>query len=246
MNPEISNLVRKAFPVLDATRRAKAIRWITILVEADSWKKPALLIDGGMAFLLKRQDELRTLLDSVQHLAPMRLVRVDTDVFVANLNSLLASLRLRLQKPDSWVCVDVSKRLSRPDILSKSTDLCRVIEAVLRQCQNSTSTELVLATEGFNLTTVFGILLDYPAVFYFDRTSHDTDSDTCLSGHELLNCKVTMTSSSEDFVLQSFSYPTNLESDIGSVVQQWFDRHWGARQDIKLSSSAVTLDSIAL
>ena len=63
----MDGLVRQFLPGLDPSRHARVCRWMEVLADATRWEKPALLVDGQTAFLLKKVQQLRWLLEAVNH-----------------------------------------------------------------------------------------------------------------------------------------------------------------------------------
>ena len=97
-----------------------------------------------------------------------RMLTVGCDVFLADVPSLTSSLQSRLDDPAGWVVVDASAASVQPLI---APDLpTGLVQNLLRQISNQDGdVSEVALDDGVNLTTVFGILLDYPAVYTFDQ-----------------------------------------------------------------------------
>ena len=159
---------------------------------------------------------------------------VVTDVFVVNVTFLEDSLQRRLDSPDEWAIINVSRDLPCPVIggPDKTALAKRLLDSL------KTGKEALMTEDGENLTTIYGVLLDYPVVFYFEG------GDTCLANEHLCNCQVV--TSSDSFVIQSFSFPSTLQEQIDPLVQKWFESRWALSSDITFEKKLVTLDTIAL
>ena len=76
---------------------------------------------------------------------------------------------------------------------------------------------------GVNGTTVFGVLLGYPVVYWYSDRSEEDDSDgTCLDGREVVVCKI-QCDSKDDVGGLTFSYPKCLSGVLESRIRQWAD-----------------------
>ena len=76
---------------------------------------------------------------------------------------------------------------------------------------------------GVNGTTVFGVLLGYPVVYWYsDRSEEDDGDGTCLDGREVVVCKI-QSNSKDDAGGLTFSYPKCLSGVLESRIRQWAD-----------------------
>ena len=77
--------------------------------------------------------------------------------------------------------------------------------------------------EGVNGTTVFGLFLGYPVVYWYSNGSEEDGSDgTCLDGREVVVCKI-QCNSKDDVGGLTFSYPKCLSGVLESRIRQWAD-----------------------
>ena len=93
--------------------------------------------------------------------------------------------------------------------------------------QNNVGIFKCLFEPGLNLCTAYGILLNYPFVYWFDNK---VNSETCLSMIPLVVEKVFIPcnlysklkdKSKNRFEIISFSYPECLHSDLNDILQNW-------------------------
>lgn len=157
--------------------------------------------------------------------------------------------------------IDVRHSLEKPVISDGFTpelqSVTRELLLVLRACEQLTQAEKPLCVEekcrGWNLCTVFGLLLGYPVTYWFDQTS---SFENCLSMTPLMVTTATATwqTGSDDHrcCLFSFSVPavllTQTRSDLDSWrlhLQERFQRQ-SVFKDLVICQNTVTLPSVCL
>ena len=92
--------------------------------------------------------------------------------------------------------------------------------------------------DGANGTTIFGLLLGYPVVYWF---SEDGGGGTCLDGRDLVVCRVKCDSEMDDVGGISFSYPECLSGVLEAGVRQW-----AALRKVTVLTEVVNRDKYAL
>ena len=103
-----------------------------------------------------------------------------------------------------------------------------------------------------NRTTVFGYLLDYPVLYWYD-----SDGENCLSMVPLINVKVIAEFGDDDLNLKdhvawSFSYPDSFEHTLSSRISTWFleikrrEERQSLFKSVKFHEEKVTLPAVAL
>ena len=103
-----------------------------------------------------------------------------------------------------------------------------------------------------NRTTVFGYLLDYPVLYWYDN-----DGENCLSMVPLINVKVTAEFGGDDLKVKdhlawSFSYPDCFQQTLSSRTSTWFleIKRRVERQplfkSVKFHEEKVTLPAVAM
>ena len=80
----------------------------------------------------------------------------------------------------------------------------------------------VQLNDNWNITTMFGILIDYPIVYWYE----DENAETCLTANELLNIKlqtdITVKTWTVKREVYSFTVPVCLiTEEVDSVVETW-------------------------
>ena len=202
------------------TRKRKLLTFNLELLLNDL--KPALLIDGQLAFLLK--------IDINQFICGTKLqaLNVGEDVFIINLNHLIRVLNERLSSEIKYVYIDVSRNLKSPQLLQKVDPRCTIKDILQALVNSPPSLNLP-----WNQTLVFGMLLDYPTVYYFDV-------DVCLNSVDLVHYEISMNGQ----VFTSFSFPEALH--LHCVVDGWFEARFKDKHNVKKVFSVKNLDSVAL
>ncbi len=151
--------------------------------------------------------------------------------------------------------VDVSSHLNQPQFVESGVEtslhesFSQVCSAVVK-CDGIKYHGIDLS-EDTNMTSMFGCLLGYPAVYWYHvgtprdpaqdthgaRATEDTrgasaQGENCLAMEPLVNVQVTCTVNPDcltgedelQHVLWSFSYPACLQSDLSEVVRSWFSQ----------------------
>ena len=205
--------------------------------------KPSLLFDIGAVTSQALQDlleRLRTLCLITERLC---ILNVGEDVMICNiqllkshLNSVLGEggllpkvvdISKNLKKPQLLNCVDSKKLLSR--IVSLVLELLSDRNGDQKNGINHTDIVTFRPLRDVNVTTLFGLCLGYPVIYYFDNT--DGNDDHCLDMEPLVCDKVYFThtegnsyldSRYENCSVFSFSYPEILHKDLAEHTADWF------------------------
>lgn len=192
--------------------------------------KPSLLIDTinvktHLIDLIKLLQEINAgkFLSFVE---PIHIVAIKDDYFLINLEESVK----RLKKEKHYV--DVSHCLPQPRIIknfgTKYKSIQCMIQNVTDQLNKFLSTksevkETIELKSTWNITTLFGILLDYPVVYWYEDID---DVKTCLSCKDLVNYNIinttaTKSDSSSNSVF-SFTIPKNvIDSTLEMSVEAW-------------------------
>ncbi|XDV35543.1 hypothetical protein PO909_005465 [Leuciscus waleckii] len=216
---------------------------VTVQIMAvDLGVKPALLYDSNAA----SPEQLHLYLSSLQESGvvtnSLRILSIDDNTFIFNPATVQSHLD-ELLKSKSLLLIDVCPSRKQP-----------VLAGVF---MNEMDSSVILMGEelysDWNLCTLFGILLGYPASYWFDQTK---GFGNCLCMTPLVVCTVWITWQIHDInhrcCLYSFSVPEELWSEVQSHMQQWMD-HLKERfnkqtvlTDLCFSRDAVTLPSVTL
>lgn len=231
------------------------------VLAVDLGLKPALLYDSNAACAEQVQQYLSSL-QSTQ-LVSKSLLTLDFNGNVAVVNPLAVRSNVEQLFGDGRVAViDVRHSLDQPAVLStvqgdvKRTaqnlllvlkDLERLKEAEKPQYVAETSAE-------WNLCTVFGLLLGYPATYWFDQTvSHEN----CLAMTPLLVTTASAgwqagATTSHRFCLYSFSVPAALVQELQTNLGLWtmrlrdgFEKQH-ILKDLEICQNTVMLPSVCL
>ena len=89
---------------------------------------------------------------------------------------------------------------------------------------NRDTTKYLLVEPNWNLTTIFGFLLDYPTVYWFEDTKN---GETCLSCKDLINYQVKPIETSDALLVSqrvySFTVPLCVINDsLQRTIDTWF------------------------
>ena len=143
--------------------------------------------------------DAETMCSFVQHLnalnwlnLPLQVVALDEEVFITNVDIL--SKWLKVDAPHCPV-VDVSVSRGTPAIIEtekRAALLQDVCESILKCLTLNANYEGVIRLElpdSVNRTTVFGLLLGYPVLYWYEA---DTSRDNCLSMQPLVVSEISL------------------------------------------------------
>ncbi|XP_077459939.1 UPF0739 protein C1orf74 homolog [Stigmatopora argus] len=232
----------------------------TQLVAVDLALKPALLYDINSASAEQVYQFLRSCQSS--RIVSEALVTLDLNdnSFIINLAAARSNLE-RVLDNASPVVIDVSSSLEKPAITEcVRTGLKNIAQELLLLLRRFDTTKEVdqgiyvaEGSEVWNLSAVFGLLLGYPATYWFDQTE---SFENCLAMTPLTVTKAFATwpanAISQKYCLYSFSIPAVLQNETLSVVEKWkLGLHERFQQqnvlkDLTICHSAVTLSSVCL
>ena len=268
-------------------RRYKSIAFDVICV--DRGIRPAFLFDYASI----KAETLQQFTDCIfrNRLVQNQLtvVGVADDIFIVNRKMLIDNLKRARPR-----LIDVSKQLTEPllvdeqrsiDLVQAMVDLvcnqlqierpiasdlvCSQLQTLETPIEPATSRVVRLVTPSeINITTLFGLLLDYPVLYWYDACS----DDNCLDMMPLHVCKVTATltasidaehdhklcssrtnvSSEVPQVVCSFSFPEVMHGDIDCLVEQWYERMsvrfaaHGEFSNFTLEHKTVSLPSLSM
>lgn len=228
------------------------------IIAVDLGVKPALLYDSNAASPEQLHLYLSSLQESGVVTSPLRILSIDDNTFIFNPATVQSHLDELLQSK-SLLLIDVCPSRKQPVLagLEKRTeDMIRSLSGFFMNELDEGSSVIVLGEElynDWNLCTLFGILLGYPASYWFDQTK---GFGNCLCMTPLVVCTVWVTWQIHDInhrcCLYSFSVPEELWSEVQSHMQQWTE-HLRKRfnkqtvlTDLCFSRDVVTLPSVTL
>jgi len=149
------------------------------------------------------------------------ILSLDLDHFIANKHNLVAHLDAVLEHPPVFLDVSGSNTQAR---LCGEKVTCEILDSVRAlRCRIVTSEGLVICqerVEGWNLATLFGVLLGYPVVYWFSSQQ----DENCLSGQDLAVYSVVCEGSTP----VSFTIPTSALHlpEVTSSLDSWLCTTW--------------------
>lgn len=224
------------------------------IIAVDLGVKPALLYDSNGA----SPDQLQLYLHSLQESGvvsnSLRIMSINDNTFIINPDIMKSHLG-ELLKSKSLPLIDVCSSRKRPVLCAFERSAEEMVRSFLEVFMNGL--DLVVLEEelykDWNLCTFFGILLGYPASYWFEQTQ---GFENCLSMTPLVVCTVWVRWQIHEIkqrcCLYSFSVPEELWSDVQSHIQCWTDhlRERFSKQtvltDLCFSRDTVTLPSVTL
>ncbi|XP_076450180.1 UPF0739 protein C1orf74 homolog [Babylonia areolata] len=253
-------------------RRQGGQRWRSLMEDlrcVDCGLKPALLLD----FAVSTPTCLPTLLTALTSAAllssHLTVVTIGVDVLIVNIASFSGLMDSCPKKPFSDVMyVDVSSGLDCPQLLSdsKSSGCLQGTRnsflSVLEELGSGSSVDVPLTgVEGSqrpNPSTLFGLFLGYPVVYYYDMSVDSADN--CLSWVPLVNfvlkgraCGIRERGQCpREHVVCSFTVPQALVEEAEGRVAAWFkdkrDCALGCKlfDELDLERRVVQLPSVCL
>ncbi|XP_057701844.1 UPF0739 protein C1orf74 homolog [Corythoichthys intestinalis] len=230
------------------------------LLAVDLALKPALLYDANSASAEQVHRFLRSCQSS--RLVSGSLVTLDLNgnSLIVNLVAVRSNLE-RMLDNGGPVVIDVCSSLEKPAIMEPvRAGLKSIAGALLSLLKRFDTTkdadQGVYVAEGsdvWNLSTVFGLLLGYPATYWFDQTE---SFENCLAMTPLMVTNASATwpadTNSHKCCLYSFSIPALLHNETFSNVEKWkfglqerFQQQ-NVLKELTICQTAVTLPSLCL
>ncbi|KAG9337480.1 hypothetical protein JZ751_028671 [Albula glossodonta] len=233
------------------------------VLAVDTGLKPALVYDTNAA----GPDQVRQYLNMLQKLGlvtkALHIVAIDDNVLIVNLDLIISHLEEILFKKTIFV-IDVSQSRGQPALVEmEPSGIEKWIHGILGNLrmltevsERSSPNVLSLGEElcaGWNLCSLFGILLGFPAAYWFDQKR---SFENCLSMVPLV---VTKASASWDAVaggcsycFTSYSVPAVLASETRAMSDTWTEKlqKQFSRQSVlsalTISTETVSLPSVSL
>ena len=196
--------------------------------------KPGVLWDFGKVDLPK----LRGLECVVSDLV---ILVLDVDIFITSKPTILQSLSLTVADPPYFV--NISRKLTEPvtaspDVIREQFDFISHVTRLISEAPSNVVT--VELEDGWNLCSVFGLLLGFPVVYY-----SDTEEGNCLANIDLTVYRVETDNCSPI----SFSVPSRLESEASPHISRWerqLGRRCGCGVEARLRRETVNLPAVVV
>ncbi|XP_077988901.1 UPF0739 protein C1orf74 homolog [Glandiceps talaboti] len=224
--------------------RTKVLEILSNVLAVQEEIKPSFLFDYAMV----DAERMQMFLSCSKATDTLRSLSLHGDVFIYNPKTLRNHLN-NVAKNSSCFLVDVSGSLCQPKIASQDCHqvVLRHVNEVLTALDEQSDIQIALSkegahqnvaytlqpTEGWNIPSIFGILLGYPVVYWYG-VDDDTPSN-CLSMVPLSVHKIFIRpDNNEGKEIISFSVPADLEESFHDSINVWYS-------DIKckVTSSAI-------
>lgn len=189
--------------------------------------KPAFLYDINNACAEQIQQYVNSLQKAGSLTDTLQIISISGNTLIVNSNLMKAHLVEVLEKK-SLLTVDVGLWKKQPSLITMDSKTKHMVKAVLEVFDNINTHDSVLKVideemcDRWNLCTLFGILLGYPVVYWFDQ---EQSYENCLSMVPLVVNKIlvswTVCDEKHSSCLYSFSVPEVLWSDVDSHIKQW-------------------------
>ena len=248
------------------------------LVLVSSGLKPSLLFDYTCIDLQKA----REMLDDIEARRLLRrrldVLRVGQDIFIADLKVLVRCLKDNL-RTQSFCLVDVTGSLPDP-ILASAETASRVTEQFAQALnfleerlsdQNATTGRSlnIPVQDDWNLTSLYGFFLSYPAIYWFAPSTRTNCLASCPLALHTVRLRsrrswevllpaadwswLTREGSADDHTAFSFSVPLAVHKDCEDFIDKWkvsllkTAACFGIEKDlVDINSEVVVLDQVAL
>jgi len=191
---------------------------VRCLLRNAGMKRNAVLVDTCL-LSQKTADELARLLSG----SDFRVLSFDgPDFFIIHVRE---TIRV-LESPVTFVDVtrtleDGPKVVDTTPLPSDFTD--HLVSKISSPCAEDGGQVIRVELGGVNGTSVFGLLLGYPVVYWYsDEWEEDGGDGTCLDGREVVVCKI-QCNSMNDVGGLAFSYPKCLSGVLEPRIREWAD-----------------------
>ncbi|XP_063071084.1 UPF0739 protein C1orf74 homolog [Engraulis encrasicolus] len=231
------------------------------LLATDIGLKPAVLYDINGASPEQVGNYLNALQENNFVSSALHIVALAGTTLIVNIKQMVAHLHDLLLE-ERLVVIDVCPSLVQPALSdmkgSGTEDAVKVMLEYFTTKSASQERSLIMEIsedimQDWNLCTVFGVLLGYPATYWFDQ---DKSFENCLNLVPLLVTKVSLTWLSgverHNFNLFSFSIPEMLFTHAETLFECWTQtlqqqlKRQTVFTDLNIIKTTVTLPIVAL
>ncbi|XP_040279955.1 UPF0739 protein C1orf74 homolog [Bufo bufo] len=244
---------------LKGCKRSFTLRLAAEILAVDCGLKPCFLYDLGAVDVLQIQRYLKELHQIGFIQGPLHILNMEGTTLIINVPRAASYLAMLLNSGDLQV-MDVSATLKHPElcasdrlwiIQSELSDLLTHLTPYQSELPGAISAAEI-PTTGWNLCTIFGCLLNYPAVYWFETTRN---FENCLSFTPLRHVTVDTTCPKiglRKLQVYSFTIPESIYHTLQLLLQVWTDSlkqtfngqcHF---TDPEITMKTVTLPTVAL
>lgn len=228
------------------------------IIAVDLGLKPAVLYDLNGAHAEQIQQYVSSLQEAGVLTTTLQIFSINGTCLVVNSNLMKEHLSEMLRK-NSLLTIDVSPRKEQPTLIAMDSNtktmVKEMLEFIMDQEEQHVSVSLVGEElyDRWNLCTLFGILLGYPASFWFDQAQ---SFENCLSMTPLVVNKVwvcwPVCEPKHSSCLYSFSVPEVLWAEVEACIKNWVE-HLRSRfskqtvlTELSILKETVILPSVTL
>ncbi|KAM5181644.1 UPF0739 protein C1orf74 homolog isoform 1-T5 [Mantella aurantiaca] len=244
---------------LEERKTSLALKLAAEILFVDCGLKPAFLYDLSGAGVLQIQGYLKELHQLGFISGPLHVLNMADTIVIINVSSTVSYLSSLLEREDLHV-IDVSAQLKQPEMFNQDR-LCQIRShlsdlLVLLKPHQDTQPGIISAADitcpEWNLCTMFGFLLHFPVVYWFDASK---SFENCLSFTPLKHFTVQTTCPEvglQKIQVYSFTIPESIYQSVQTLLQMWTK---GLRQmfctqshftDLEIITETVTLPAVAL
>ncbi|XP_026787403.2 UPF0739 protein C1orf74 homolog [Pangasianodon hypophthalmus] len=228
------------------------------IIAVDQGLKPAVLYDLNGACAEQIQRYVSSLQEAGVLTTTLRIFSINGSCLVVNSNLMKEHLSEVLKKK-SLLTVDVCPWKEQPSLIVMDSGTKRMVKDMLDFFMDEEDEQPSVSVVGeelydrWNLCTLFGILLGYPASYWFDQVQ---SFENCLSMTPLVVNKVwvcwPVCDTKHSSCLYSFSVPEVLWAEVDTYIKTWVEhlRSQFCKQtvltELSISKETVTLPTVAL
>ncbi|XP_062853976.1 UPF0739 protein C1orf74 homolog [Trichomycterus rosablanca] len=197
------------------------------IMAVDLGLKPALLYDINSACAEQIQQYVSSLQEAGLLTEALQIFSIRGSTLIVNSSLMKAHLDEVLEKK-SLLTADVCLWREQPSLINMDSKTEHMVKAMLEVFRNNNAQDSVVRVvkeevyDQWNLCTLFGILLGYPVVYWFDQ---EKSFENCLSMIPLVVNKVLVSwsihSEKHCSCLYSYSVPEVLWSEVYTYINQW-------------------------
>lgn len=211
--------------------------------------KPGYLFDCGCVNAKSLAGLIQDLYSLKMIQNPLNILTVGLDFVIINQNYMLMFLEDKNSLPK---CVNVSASLKKPKLMKDNKIVVSAREIIRSNLSEGLVSIVELSVLDFNVTSLFGVLLGYPVVYWYN--TEDDKTENCLSLEPLRLIEVRgyfhsneQTLNSSFHQIYSFSIPECVFEELDFNAIKWFENlkrsvKWEILfDDIELIEKTVTL-----
>ncbi|XP_069810632.1 UPF0739 protein C1orf74 homolog [Dendropsophus ebraccatus] len=244
---------------LKGCKRSSSLRLAANILAVDCGLKPCFLYDSGAEDVLQLQSYLQELHHIGFIQGPLHIVNMAGTILILSVPRVASYLVMLLHTGELHV-VDVSATLRNPEVLAQ--DGLRTIQAQLSDLLThltpykselpGTISVADIPSPEWNLCTIFGFLLHYPVVYWFDTTRN---FENCLSFTPLKHVTVETTCATiglHKLPLYSFTIPESVYHTVQLFLEAWTEslrRTFSGQhhfRDLNVTMETVILPAVSL